>query len=117
MFNDFQANICPGCHKAVFRTEGYNFCPYCGYRLPPREDPQMTCPYCRGTGKIRKSQQDMDKIIERYSARPMVETNSLKEAYARGLMRSPRYWKERDPEVVRRVEKIFDDLYGDKDKK
>jgi hypothetical protein len=34
--------------------------------------------------------------------------------YLRNLMATPKYWKEQDPETIRKVEQGFKKLYGDK---
>ncbi len=50
---DLQYCICKKCGKAVFRTAGTNYCPYCGEKLPQlKEIPKVCCPMCRGTGKV-----------------------------------------------------------------
>lgn len=50
---DLQSCICKKCGKAVFRTEGTNYCQYCGAKLPKlKEMPKVVCPMCCGTGKV-----------------------------------------------------------------
>lgn len=49
---NYQDCMCPKCHKAIFRSEGTRFCQFCGAELPEYKPEPITCPCCRGTGKI-----------------------------------------------------------------
>lgn len=50
---DYQSFMCHKCGRAVLRTGGARYCPYCGSKLPElKEEPKIVCPMCHGTGKV-----------------------------------------------------------------
>lgn len=46
---------CPHCNNFIYRVEGVNYCSRCGTKLPPMQMTEQKCPYCDGTGKIKRS--------------------------------------------------------------
>lgn len=50
---DYRSYFCDKCGKIVLRTEGIEYCGYCGARLPEiKKLPKVTCPMCHGTGEV-----------------------------------------------------------------
>lgn len=45
---------------------------------------------------------------------PIKTRPDLKEQELRDLMRDPKYWRDHDPEIVKKIEQGFAKLYGEK---
>lgn len=68
-------------------------------------DPELACDAARYVLKLFEDATDSTKKVGA-PARPPLSENQLKE-----LMRDPRYWRDRDPEIIEKVRQGFRRLF------
>ncbi|MDR1337917.1 MAG: hypothetical protein LBJ73_02720 [Rickettsiales bacterium] len=79
-----------------------------GEKFLPLDAFESLCATPQGIKSVHKMMQSMEPSVE-------TEKNSsagLSDAELRRMMRHPKYWRERDPEYVRKIENGFKKLYS-----